>query len=210
MGRLAIVLLFSMLPVAGGVFAQQKAGKDSVYEELNLFDEAFERIRQDAVDAVADTKLIGAAIAGMLSGLDPHSSFIDEAALKASQTPANDNQTGLGLMVTIDAGQLQVISPPDGSPAPQAGINPGDVIFAIDKEPTYDLNLGEVEQKLRGPAGSEVTLTLRRGAASPIRLQDKREAYNIQTLHAPLLGGNIGCQSVPRSHPGTPAAAPPA
>jgi carboxyl-terminal processing protease len=74
---LAVVTLFSTLVVAGSVFAQQKAGKDAVYEELNLFDEAFERIRQDAVDPVTDAKLIGAAISGMLSGLDPHSSFMD-------------------------------------------------------------------------------------------------------------------------------------
>src|SRR3974377_62547 len=89
--RLAIAILISMPLLAGGVFAQQKAGKDTVYEELNLFDQAFERIRQDAVDPVTDAKLIGAAIAGMLSGLDPHSSFIEEAVFRASQTPANDD-----------------------------------------------------------------------------------------------------------------------
>jgi carboxyl-terminal processing protease len=187
-----MVLLVGMLTVGGGVLAQQKTGKDSVYEELNLFDEAFERIRQDAVDAVADTKLIGAAIAGMLSGLDPHSSFIDEAALKALQTPANDEQTGIGLVVTIDSGQLKVISPQDGSPAAQAGINPGDVIYAIDKEPTYDLTLHEAEQKLRGPVGSEVALTLRRNAGGPIDLKVKREPYKLPTVQARLEGGSIG------------------
>src|SRR6267143_298126 len=139
MRRLAITALVTALFVASGVFAQQKSGKDGVYEELNFFDEAFERIRQDAVDPVTDTKLIGAAIAGMLSGLDPHSSFLDEAAFKALQNPANDNQAGLGLMVTIENGQLKVISPQDGSPAARAGIKPGDLIYSIDKEPTYDL-----------------------------------------------------------------------
>ena len=156
MRRLAILMLMTLPLFAGGVFAQQKAGKDTVYEELNLFDQAFERIRQDAVDPVSDAKLIGSAIAGMLSGLDPHASFMDDAALKASQTPANDDAGALGLAVTIQNGQLQVISPEDGSPAARAGIRPGDAIFTIDKEPVYDLALGEVEQKLRGPAGSEV------------------------------------------------------
>ena len=174
MRRLAIAILMTMPLVAGGVFAQQKAGKDNVYEELNLFDQAFERIRQDAVDPVTDTKLIGAAIAGMLSGLDPHSSFLDEAAFKASQTAANDDAANLGLVVTIESGQLKVISPQDGSPAAQAGIRPGDVIFTIDKEPVYDLTLGEAEQKLRGPTGSEIQLTLRRGAEKPIDLTLKR------------------------------------
>src|SRR5215472_8579066 len=100
MQRAAIIALASTLFVAGSVFAQQKAGKDGVYEELNFFDEAFERVRQDAVDSVSDTKLIGAAIAGMLSGLDPRSSFLDAAALKALQTSANDNPASLGLVVT--------------------------------------------------------------------------------------------------------------
>ena len=86
MRKLAIIVLVSTLFVAGGVLAQQKAGKDGVYEELNFFDEAFERIRQDSVDSVSDTKLIDAAISGMLTGLDPRSSFLDEAAFKATQT----------------------------------------------------------------------------------------------------------------------------
>jgi carboxyl-terminal processing protease len=204
--KLAIAILMSMPLVAGGVFAQQKTAKDNVYEELNLFDQAFERIRQDAVDPVTDAKLIGAAIAGMLSGLDPHSSFIDEAAFRASQAPANDDAATLGLAVTIDSGQLKVISPQDGSPAAQAGIRPGDVIFTIDKEPVYDLTLGEAEQKLRGPAGSEVQLTLRRGAEKPIDLILKREAYKLQTVVGRVEAGNIGYLRIAGFDGGTQAA----
>jgi len=192
MRRLAIIVLASMLFSAGGVFAQQKAGKDAVYEELNLFDEAFERIRQDSVDAVSDTKLIGAAISGMLTGLDPRSSFLDEATYKALQTPANDNQAGLGMVVTIENAQLKVVSPQDGSPAAKAGVKPGDVIYSIDKEPTYDLTLGEAEQKLRGPAGSEVALTLRRGNSAPIDITIKREPFKLQTVVSRVEGGNVG------------------
>jgi len=204
--RLAIAILMTMPLVAGGVFAQQKAGKDNSYEELNLFDQAFERIRQDAVDPVTDTKLIGAAIAGMLSGLDPHSSFLDEAAFKASQTAANDDAANLGLVVTIESGQLKVISPQDGSPAAQAGIRPGDVIFTIDKEPVYDLTLGEAEQKLRGPTGSEIQLTLRRGAEKPIDLTLKREAYKPQTVVGRAEAGNIGYLRIAGFDGGTQAA----
>jgi carboxyl-terminal processing protease len=192
MNRLAVVTLVSTLLVAGGVFAQQKAGKDGVYEELNFFDEAFERIRQDAVDPVTDTKLIGSAISGMLTGLDPRASFLDETAFKVLQTPANDNEAGIGLVVTIDNGQLKVVSPQDGSPAAQAGIKPGDLIFTIGKEPTYDLTLGEAEQKLRGPSGSEVQLTLRRGNGGPIDLQVKREPFKLQTVTGRVQGGNVG------------------
>jgi carboxyl-terminal processing protease len=204
--RLAIVILMSLPLVAGGVFAQQKAGKDSVYEELNLFDQAFERIRQDAVDPVSDAKLIGAAIAGMLSGLDPHSSFLDEAAFRALQTPANDDAATIGLAVTIDSGQLKVISPEDGSPAAQAGIRPGDVIYTIDKDPVYDLSLGEAEQKLRGPVGSEVQLTLRHGNEKPVDLTLKREAYKLQTVVGRVEAGNIGYLRIAGFGSGTQAA----
>src|SRR5271167_894206 len=190
--RLAIAIMMTVPLFAGSVFAQQKAGKDSVYEELNLFDQAYERIREDAVDPVTDAKLIGAAISGMLSGLDSHSSFIDEAAFRALQTPANDDAATLGLAVTIENGQLKVISPEDGSPAARAGIRPGDIIFAIDKEPVYDLTLAEAEQKLRGPAGSEVQLTLRRDVEKPIDLTIKREAYKITSVVGRLQGENIG------------------
>jgi carboxyl-terminal processing protease len=192
MRKLAIIALVSALFTAGGVFAQQKAGKDGVYEELNFFDEAFERIRQDSVDSVSDTKLIDAAISGMLTGLDPRSSFLDEAAFKATQNPANDNVAAVGLVVTIENGQLKVISPRDGSPAARAGITPGDVIFSIDKEPTYDLTLHEAEQKLRGPADSEVELTLRRGNSGPIDIKIKREPFKLQTVAGRIEGGNIG------------------
>jgi len=204
--RLAILMLMTLPLFAGGVFAQQKAGKDTVYEELNLFDQAFERIRQDAVDPVSDAKLIGSAIAGMLSGLDPHASFMGDAAFKASQTPANDDAGTLGLAVTIQNGQLQVISPEDGSPAARAGIRPGDVIFTIDKEPVYDLALGEVEQKLRGPAGSEVRLVMRHGTEKPLDLTLKREAYKLQTVVGRVEGGNIGYLRIAGFDSGTQAA----
>jgi carboxyl-terminal processing protease len=204
--RLAIAALVIVPLVAGGVLAQQKSGKGSVYEELNLFDEAFERVRQDAVDPVPDAKLIGAAIAGMLSGLDPHSSFMDEEQYKALQTPVGSDAAGIGLVVTVDGGQLKVISPEDGSPAARAGIRPGDVIFAIDKDPVYDLTLGEAEKKLQGRAGSDVQLTVRRGAEKPIDLTIRREAYKPPSVAGHLKGGNIGYLRIAGFDSGTRAA----
>jgi carboxyl-terminal processing protease len=206
MRKLTIATMLTASLIAGDLCAQQKAGKDGVYEELNFFDEAFERVRQDAVDPVTDTKLIGAAISGMLSGLDPRASFLDESAFQAVQKPGNDNAAGLGLVVTILSGQLMVISPQDGSPAAQAGIKPGDLIFSIDKEPTYDLTLAEAEQKLNGPAGSEITLTLRRGNESPRDVQIKREPYKLQTVAAHVEAGNIGYLRIAGFDSGTQAA----
>ena len=206
MRRLAAAFVLSALLASVFAFAQAKSGKGSGYEQLNLFGEAFERIRQDAVEPVGEGKLIGAAIAGMLSGLDAHSAYISEAVFRAMQTPTDDERVGLGLVVTIDNGQLKVISPQDGSPAAQAGIKPGDLIFTIDKEPTYDLTLGEAEQKLRGPAASEVALILRRGNGGPIDLKIKREPFKLQTVTAHVEAGNIGYLRIAGFDGGTQAA----
>jgi carboxyl-terminal processing protease len=192
MCRLVTAVIVSILMMSGAAYAQARNSKSSGYEQLNLFGEAFERIRQDAVEPVAEKKLVEAAIAGMLSGLDTRSAYISEAALKASQGSANYPLATLGLVVTIEKGQLKVISPQDGSPAERAGITPGEIIFAIDEEPTYDMTLGEAEQMLRGPPGSDVKLTLRQGADKPVELTVKREVYKLRTVTAHVEGGNIG------------------
>ena len=204
--RLVAAIVLSALLVPGAASAQAKSGKNGGYEQLSLFGEAFERIRQDAVEPVAEAKLIAAAIAGMLSGLDARSAYVSEAAFRASQAPANDDTASLGLVMTIENGQLKVISPQDGSPAARAGITPGDVIFAIDKEPVYDLRLGEAEQKLRGLAGSEVQLTLRRNAEKPIDLTLKREAYKIPSVVGRVEEENIGYLRIAGFDAGTQAA----
>lgn len=170
---------------------QAKADKGSVYEQLNLFSEAFERIRQDAVEPAADQKLIQTAISGMLSGLDPRSVYLTEEEYKALKAPAAEESASPGLVLTVDNGQLKVVSPRDGSPAADAGVKPGDLIFTIDKEPTYDLTLPEIEQKLRGPEGSEVTLMLRRGTGSPIETKLKRASANWPTINTRVESGDI-------------------
>jgi carboxyl-terminal processing protease len=201
-----MAILLGVLALPGNGVAQSQNGKDAVYETLNLFNEAFERIRDDSVDPVPDSKLIGAAIAGMLSGLDPHAAYIDPAALKSSPNGVDEDEPGIGLVVTIDNGELKVISPRDGSPAAKAGIEPGDLIFAIGKEPTYELTLAQAKEALRGPAGSTVTLTLRRGGGAPIRVTVERAAYQLQTVSSRVLDGNIGYLRVAGFDDGTQAA----
>ena len=125
MRKLAMVMLLmaSVAPIA--VHAQRQSGKDAVYDELNLFDEAFERIRQDAVDPVADGKLVGAAITGMLSGLHPHASYIDPATLKALNEPTASEDVGIGAALTLAKGELKVIRRATAHLRPPPGSNPG-------------------------------------------------------------------------------------
>src|SRR3954453_22815484 len=134
---LAAGLTVLLLPAPA--LPQQKAGKGSVYEQLNLFSEAFERIRQDAVEPVGDAKLLQTAFTGMLAGLDPHSSYLTEPEYQALQKAGTEQGASIGVVLTIDNSQLKVVSPRDGSPAAEAGLKPGDLIYTIDKEPPYDL-----------------------------------------------------------------------
>ena len=191
----AIAAIAFVAPLLGApdVYGQAKSGKGGVYEQLNLFGEAFERIRQDAVEPVTDSKLIETAIAGMLAGLDPKSAYMNENDYKSLQKATPEDSASPGLVLTLENSQLKVVSPRDGSPAAAAGIKPGDIIFTVDKEPTYDLTLAEAEQKLRGPADSEVTLMLRRtGVNTPVEAKVKRSLAKLQTLTSQLEGGNIG------------------
>ncbi|HUC10158.1 MAG TPA: S41 family peptidase [Stellaceae bacterium] len=204
---MAVVVMAAVAPCAG--FAQeqpQQGGTDAVYDELNLFDEAFERIRQDSVDPIADNKLVDAAISGMLTGLDPHAAYIGPTALKAMKAPATDDQVGIGAALTLVKGEVKVISPRDGSPAAQAGIKPGDLILAIDKEPTFEMTLAEVEQKLQGASGTTVKLTLQRGEGAPLKLTIKRAADHAQTVSARLMDSDFGYVRVAGFDDGTPAA----
>jgi carboxyl-terminal processing protease len=185
-----LVLLVLLAPATA--YPQSKNSKSGVYEQLNLFGEAFERIRQDAVEPVTDHKLIETAIAGMLSSLDPHSVYLSESEYKALQAPPEGGTASTGLVVTLAGGQLKVVSPRDGSPAALAGIKPGETIFAIDKEPVYDLTLSDDEQKLRGPVDSEVTLTLRSADGKPNDVTVKRASLKLTTVASHLDGDDVG------------------
>jgi carboxyl-terminal processing protease len=195
-----------------GALAQTKgksgAGASSgTYEQLNLFGEAFERIRNDSVERVGDEKLVRTAISGMLSGLDPRSAYLTEAEYQALQAKTPEESATTGLVLTMENNIAKVVSPRDGSPAAAAQIKPGDLIFSIDKEPTYEMTLSEVEQKLRGPADSEVTLMVRRGTEKPFEVKLKRALpATFQTVDKRLEGGNIGYVRVAAFEAGTPDA----
>ena len=199
-----LVLLALLAPTSA--WPQSKPAKSGVYEQLNLFGEAFERIRQDAVEPVGDRRLIETAIAGMLASLDPNCVYLTEDEYKAQQSAAAGQTGSTGLVVTIDGAQLKVVSPRDGSPAAQAGIKPGEPIFAIDKEPVFELTLSDIEAKLQGPAGSDVTLTLRNDDGKPRDMVIKRVAQKWSTVSARLEGGDVGYIRVAGFDDGTQAA----
>jgi carboxyl-terminal processing protease len=187
---LALALIVFLAPAAA--LPQAKSGNSGVYEQLNLFGEAFERIRHDAVESVADDKLIETAIAGMLAGLGPHSVYLNENEYKALQERTTSESGSTGLVVTLANAQVKVVAPRDGSPSASGDIKPGDLIFTIDKEPTYDLTLPEIDQKLAGPVDSEVTLMLRRGTGAPIEVKLKRAMGKFPTVSARLEASDIG------------------
>lgn len=179
--------------IGAGAASAQFADKETVYEELNLFDEAFERVERDAVDPVSSAKLVDAAIGGMLTGLDPRAAYLDPAAYKALKDTAATPPDTVGLAVSLEDGQLRVISPRDGSPAAAAGLKPGDLIFTIDKEPTFAMSLPQAEARLAGSPGSKVALTvLRQGSSKPLHLTITRAAYPQRTVGAHVEEGDIG------------------
>ena len=171
MKRSLIILILGF--IAGGIFfnqidktalmAQAKNGsedKNQVYEQLNLFGEVFDRIRSGYVEDVNSSDLISAAIRGMLTSLDPHSGYMPPESFQDMQVDTRGAFGGLGIEVTQEDGFVKVVSPMDGTPASEAGIQSGDFITHVDGEAILGLTLSEAVDKMRGPVGSEVSLTI--------------------------------------------------
>ena len=171
MKRSLIILVLGF--IAGGIFfnqidktvlmAQAKNGsedKNQVYEQLNLFGEVFDRIRSGYVENVNSSDLISAAIRGMLTSLDPHSGYMPPESFQDMQVDTRGAFGGLGIEVTQEDGFVKVVAPMDGTPASEAGIQSGDFITHVDGEAILGLTLSEAVDKMRGPVGSEVSLTV--------------------------------------------------
>ncbi len=150
--------------LALGVMSAHGANDTSAYGQLNLFSDAFERVRANYVRPVQDSELINAAIQGMVSNLDPHSSYMDSKSYGDMQITTRGQFGGVGIEVQADDGLIKVISPIDGTPAAKAGIKPGDHIAAIDGTSIAGLPLNDAIDKMRGPAGSKITLTILRAS----------------------------------------------
>lgn len=152
------------------------------YELLNLFGEVMERAKVSYVEDVSDKKLIESAINGMLSSLDPHSSFLDDQSFKYMSEQTKGKFGGLGIEVTMENGVVKVVSPIDDTPASKAGLKPGDYITNIDGEAVMGMTLNDAVDKMRGKIGSKVKLTIRRINEKPLEVTLKREEIKIQSV----------------------------
>ena len=178
--------------VAGPLVAQEASNNASVYEQLDLFGDIFERIRAQYVEEVDESALIEAAIDGMLTSLDPHSSYLspDDAAEMRETTRGEFG--GLGIEVTQEEGFVKVVSPIDGTPAAEAGIESGDFITAVDGENLLGLTLDEAVERMRGPVGSEIMITIvREGADQPFDVSIIRDTIKLTAVRSRVEGETV-------------------
>ncbi|MDU8910085.1 S41 family peptidase [Aestuariicoccus sp. MJ-SS9] len=176
----------------GPLLAQESARPTSVYEQLDLFGDIFERIRAQYVEEVDESELIEAAINGMLTSLDPHSSYLspDDAAQMRVQTRGEFG--GLGIEVTQEDGFVKVVSPIDGTPAMEAGIEAGDFITHVDGESVLGLTLDEAVDLMRGPVGSEIIITVvREGEDEPFDVSIIRDTIKLQAVRTRIQGDTV-------------------
>ncbi|SEQ16771.1 S41 family peptidase [Thalassovita taeanensis] len=189
-GTLAGVIMTTQ--VAGPLLAQESLQKANVYEQLDLFGDIFERIRAQYVEEVDEKKLIEAAINGMLTSLDPHSSYLspDDAADMRVQTRGEFG--GLGIEVTQEEGFVKVVSPIDGTPAQIAGIESGDFITHVDGESLLGLGLDDAVELMRGPVGSEIIITIvREGEPEPFDVSLIRDTIKLTAVRTRTQGDTV-------------------
>ncbi len=178
--------------VAGPLLAQDAARNASVYEQLDLFGDIFERIRAQYVEEVDAADLIEAAIDGMLTSLDPHSSYLSPKDAADMRVQTRGSFGGLGIEVTQEEGFVRVVSPMDGTPAADAGMESGDYITHVDGEALMGLTLDEAVNMLRGPVGSEIIITVvREGVDEPFDVSIIRDTIKLTAATARSVGNTI-------------------
>ncbi len=181
----AVLGLVTTSQVAGPLVAQENASNASVYEQLDLFGDIFERIRSSYVEEVDDAQLIEAAIDGMLRSLDPHSSYLSPEDAARMRVSTSGEFGGLGIEVTQEEGWVKVVAPMDGTPADAAGILAGDFITAVDGESVLGLTLDEAVQLMRGPVGAEIIITVvREGEPEPFDVSIIRDTIKLTAVRS--------------------------
>ncbi len=179
-------------PIFGSALAQDSTHAD-MYRMLNIFGDVMQRVRAEYVDPVDDKELIENAINGALTGLDPHSSYMNAKAFKDMQIQTKGEFGGLGIEVSEDKGLIKVVSPIDDTPAARAGIKPGDIITALDGKTLIGLSLNDAVDKMRGPPNSKIVLTIKRASIDkPLEVPLIRETIKIQVVKSRMEPNDIG------------------
>jgi carboxyl-terminal processing protease len=157
-------------------------------EELRAFTEVFDRVKRDYVEPVEDKKLITEAINGMLTGLDPHSAYLDQEAFREMQVGTQGEFGGLGIEVGMEDGFVKVISPIDDTPASRAGVMAGDLIVKLDDASVKGMTLNDAVKQMRGKPNTQIKITIvRKGEANPIELTLTRAVIKVQSVKSTLL-----------------------
>ena len=189
MALCAIALVATLSPA---LIDRPRADEGDVYDKLKLFAEVFSRVRADYVEEVDDDVLIEAAIRGMLTHLDPHSSYLSAKNFKEMQVETKGEFGGLGIEVTMENGVVKVVAPIDDTPASRAGVEAGDYITHLDGEPVLGLTLSEAVERMRGPINTELRVTIRRGEQDPFDLTLVRDKITVSSVRSRSEDGGIG------------------
>ncbi len=188
----ALTLLVTQTPLTA-LGASVSATSGDTYRELSLFTNIYERVRAHYVDKPDDSKLVHAAINGMLSGLDPHSSYMDAKSYRDMQVQTRGEFGGLGIEVTQEDGAVKVVTPIDDTPAARAGIRAGDVITHLNGESIQGLTLSQAVDKMRGAVNTKITLRIvRKGVDKPIDVTLVRDVIRVRSVKSQIEGSDVG------------------
>ena len=196
-------LLFSLSALAGaglatlvlqtGMLSGAIAASSETYRQIGLFGDVYDKVRTGYVEPPTEAKLIEGAINGMLTSLDPHSSYLSPNEFKEMQTQTRGEFGGLGIEVTMEEGGIKVVAPIDETPAARAGILANDIITQINGEPVQGQTLNQAVDKMRGPVNSSVKLTIqRKEKKEPLEVELTRETIRIRPVRARTEGEDIG------------------
>ena len=187
-----ILGIVSAVKLTGPVLAENNSDKANVYEQLDLFGDIFDRIRSEYVEEVDAKELIEAAINGMLTSLDPHSSYLPPVDAEKMREQTRGEFGGLGIEVTQEEGFVKVVSPIDGTPADEAGMEAGDFITHVDGESVLGLTLNEAVERMRGPVGSEIIITVvREGEDEPFDVTIIRDFIKLTAARVRTEGKSV-------------------
>lgn len=183
LGAMAFVVT-TFLGASPVLAVEAKKNDDETYRLLALFGDVFERIRAEYVEPPSEQEMIESAINGMLSALDPHSSYLNAKGFKEMQVNTRGEFGGLGIQVTMENGFVKVISPIDDTPAFRAGVESGDIITHLDGESVQGMALNEAVEKMRGKVGSDIRLTIAREGREPFDISITRSVIKITSVRS--------------------------